>query len=116
MILRVIKLLISFMIMIFDSLKLGIYRLFGIKTKGTAVTIYYHCIDTELRSKFARQLDCILKHFKPVRADISEPLEHGVHHVAVTIDDGFVCVMGNGVPELVKRGIPFAIFVPSNCL
>jgi peptidoglycan/xylan/chitin deacetylase (PgdA/CDA1 family) len=37
-------------------------------------------------------------------------------NVAVTFDDGFHSVVENAAPELVKRGIPFTMFVPSGCL
>jgi peptidoglycan/xylan/chitin deacetylase (PgdA/CDA1 family) len=61
-------------------------------------------------------MDTILRNAKPVRADTKNLLTPNTHHVAVTFDDGFVDILENAVPVLIRRNIPFTIFVPTGYL
>lgn len=56
-------------------------------------------------------MDALIRFAKPIPANFRESLRPGTHYAAVTFDDGFVSVIENAVPELVKRRIPAALFV-----
>ena len=90
--------------------------LIGRKAKGRCVILYYHCILPAHRSRFASQMDLLLRRAIPVSVDRSQPLAAGKHYAAVTFDDGFASVAEQALPELIKRGIPATIFVTSDLL
>lgn len=113
---RSVKLLISLAVRAGDIIRNGFLRLAGRKPRGTGVILYYHAVPAEDRESFARQMDVLVRLAKPVPADLPSPLEEGVHHCAVTFDDGFVSVLENALPELERRRIPSTIFVPSGSL
>jgi peptidoglycan/xylan/chitin deacetylase (PgdA/CDA1 family) len=56
-------------------------------------------------------MDMLLRDAKLVRADREASLDRGVHHAAVTFDDGYRNVIENALPELQTRGIPSTVFV-----
>jgi len=86
------------------------------KKAGTCVVLYYHVVTQEQRRLFARQMDLLATLCRPVSIDEMVKLEEGVHHAAVTFDDGFRSVILNALPELEVRNIPVTIFVPSGWL
>jgi peptidoglycan/xylan/chitin deacetylase (PgdA/CDA1 family) len=86
------------------------------KLPGTCVVLYYHAVTSKQRSKFARQMDDLIRYAKPVLADTTNPLKSGVHHAVVTFDDGFQSVFENALPELIQRKIPSTIFIPTGYL
>ncbi|NIO83755.1 MAG: polysaccharide deacetylase family protein, partial [Candidatus Aminicenantes bacterium] len=61
-------------------------------------------------------MDYIKRLSKPISAEFKEPFEVGVNHVAITFDDAFASILENALPEMVKRELPFTIFVPSGYL
>lgn len=73
-------------------------------------------VEQKERRNFGCQLDAILRNAKPIQADTKNLLTPNTYHVAVTFDDGFVDILENAVPELMKRDIPFTIFVPTGYL
>jgi peptidoglycan/xylan/chitin deacetylase (PgdA/CDA1 family) len=111
-----VKLLGSLAVWLFDLLSRPIYRCFGKKKAGTCVILYYHVVTPEQRGMFAGQMDLLAKLCVPVSTDKDQEFEEGVHHAAVTFDDGFTSVVRNALPELESRGIPITIFVPSGWL
>ena len=115
-IIRIIKLLGSLVFWIGCWLQ-GRFKLILKKNlPGTCIFLYYHAITVNQRSKFARQMDDLIRLAQPVHADFNGPLKTNVHYVGVTFDDGFRCVIENALPELIKRGIPATIFVPTEYL
>lgn len=114
--LRIFKLIVSIGYYSFRCLSTWFKLLVGIKKQGTCIVIYFHSVKSEQRSKFARQMDDLIRLATPVRSDIVEPLQCGVHHVAVTFDDGLMNVVENALPELIHRNIPATIFIPSKFL
>jgi peptidoglycan/xylan/chitin deacetylase (PgdA/CDA1 family) len=113
---RIIKLVISIFYYGILQIKMIFARLIGGRRHGLCLVLYYHSVKPEERSRFARQMDDLVKWAKPVRADLREPPENGSRHVAVTFDDGFQSVVDIALPELVKREIPFTIFIPTGHL
>lgn len=80
------------------------------------VVLYYHGVTPQQRLRFAGQMDELLKCARPFQAGSPETMVVAGRNVAVTFDDGFESVVENAVPELVRRDIPFTLFVPSGCL
>jgi peptidoglycan/xylan/chitin deacetylase (PgdA/CDA1 family) len=114
--LRLIKLSISLCYFVWTEAGNAICSLMGNSPAGTCVVIHYHAVAPEERNRFARQMDILLLHAKPIAADHNEPLQPGQHHVAVTFDDGFMSAVENAVPELKQRKIPMAFFIPPGLL
>ena len=116
MISRVIKLFISTGFWTIDRVRLRFGTRQGKRMPGTCVVLYYHAVTAEQRRPFARQMDELIRWARPVAATAKSALAPGVHHAAVTFDDGFQSVIDNALPELRQRGIPATIFVPSGYL
>jgi len=110
---RVIKLIIS---CVFYALDWLLMLIIGSKHSDTCVVLYYHSVNKDQRSKFACQMDKIVRFAKPISADLKGAFEKRTHYVAVTFDDGFVSVIDNALPELTKRNISSTVFVPTGYL
>ena len=116
MVLRLIKFLFSVLLCLADCGGKYLGRLLGKQTKGTCVILYYHAVPEGQRERFAKQMDAIIKWAVPISvANLDKP-KGNRHYVAVTFDDGFQSVIKNALPELVLRGIPITIFVPTDRL
>ncbi|HEV2392317.1 MAG TPA: polysaccharide deacetylase family protein [Verrucomicrobiae bacterium] len=113
---RLIKLLISLLVRAWDILVAGALLRLGNRPRPTCVVIYYHAIDAAQRSRFARQMDELLRLAKPIPADLAALPGDDAHCCAVTFDDGFVSVLENALPELEARNIPATFFVPTGCM
>jgi peptidoglycan/xylan/chitin deacetylase (PgdA/CDA1 family) len=93
-----------------------IQRLAGRKVPGTCVVLYYHAVPNAHRAKFAKQMDVLIRCSTPVKPEIKDALESGVHHTAIIFPDAFTSACENALPELAQRGIPSTLFVPSGYL
>ena len=94
----------------------AITRFFGKQPDVMLVTLLYHGVTKEERSRFARQLDELLRLTHPVSVDTHEPLKRGRRYAAVTFDDGLRSTLENALPELRARGIPATVFIPTGYL
>jgi peptidoglycan/xylan/chitin deacetylase (PgdA/CDA1 family) len=113
---RIVNLIVSLFVATIDSLRSLIDRLTGRPRRKTCVVFLYHSVHREQRARFARQLDVILRHARPVSADIDVLPDENRRYAAITFDDGVENVFENAVPELRKRNIPASIFVVSDML
>jgi len=87
------------------------------RPRPRCVALYYHAVRADERERFAWQMEELLRLARPLAADATELPDGGDGlYAMVTFDDGFRCVAENAVPELVRRGIPAALFVPAGCL
>lgn len=78
------------------------------------IIIYYHSLPRNKLHKFIRQIDYLKSVTAPVKLEFLEKKnKRGIRYSIVTFDDAFQSVITNGVPELIKRSIPFTIFIPS---
>jgi peptidoglycan/xylan/chitin deacetylase (PgdA/CDA1 family) len=83
--------------------------------KGTCIVLYYHHVKNEDKDRFTRQLDYLTRKFKIISANsIGKPLQSGSRSAALTFDDGCRCLLKDAIPELIKRQIPFTLFVPTD--
>ncbi|MEN6350230.1 MAG: polysaccharide deacetylase family protein [Syntrophomonas sp.] len=113
MITRIIKLLISIFVFCTDSVKRLIALIAGKKLPPTCVILYYHIVNEAQRKLFCRQLETLLCLTRPIAINHKHPLNSRDYFVAITFDDAFTCILDNAVPELLKRRVPFTIFVPT---
>jgi peptidoglycan/xylan/chitin deacetylase (PgdA/CDA1 family) len=116
MIRRSIALLVSLALGTIDSILWQVRRLLNRSLAGNGVVLYYHAVKPRERAGFAWQMDELLKRAHLFTAGSPETMAREGRNVAVTFDDGFHSVLENAVPELIKRSIPFTMFVPSGCL
>lgn len=113
---RLIKLSVSLAVRACDVAGAAVLRLVGRRPAPRCVVLYYHGVQNAERAPFARQLDQLLRHTRPLRAETQEPLNGTPHYSVMTFDDAFVSVVENALPELEARGIPATIFVPTGSL
>jgi len=113
---RLIALAISLAVGAWDCTKSRLRRFADRPAPISGVVLYYHAVKPHQRRRFARQMDELLKRACAFPAGSPEAMTEDRRNVAVTFDDGFESVVENAVPELVKRRIPFTVFVPSGCL
>ncbi|MGA2003869.1 MAG: polysaccharide deacetylase family protein [Terriglobales bacterium] len=73
--------------------------------------LYYHSVPPAERELFARQLDMLLRHARPLRSDEELNCLPVGDSVAITFDDGFENFLTQALPELEKRRIPSTVFL-----
>jgi peptidoglycan/xylan/chitin deacetylase (PgdA/CDA1 family) len=84
--------------------------------QNSCTIVLYHSVPSNKKKRFIGQVDYLLKATTPVSLDFDGGPKKGARYSVVTFDDAFRSALENGVPELVKRRIPFAIFVPAGQL
>lgn len=113
---RVIKLAFSLIFYFGNWLWCRLRELAGTELPGTCVVLYYHAVPSRYRDRFANQMNVLMRCARPVKSDYRQPLESGVHHVAVVFHDAFASVCENALPELARHHIPSTLFAPSGYL
>ena len=113
---RYLKFLISVVFYGTQRARDSLYGLFGRQPKGTLVTLLYHSVRDVDRAGFAAQMAELQRIATPVEAGYAGPFEPGRHYVAVTFDDGYQNLLDNAIPELLRRGIPATVFIPTGYL
>lgn len=108
---RSLKLSISMVVAVLSYLINLFRKVVGRGVPGQAVVLYYHSIRPEHRSRFAAQMDVLLKYARPTAADFRSQVPSGARLAAVTFDDGFVSFQDTALPELEIRKIPCTLFV-----
>jgi peptidoglycan/xylan/chitin deacetylase (PgdA/CDA1 family) len=94
----------------------AVRRLLG-RGAPRCVVLYYHAVRPADRANFAWQMEELARLARPVRVGASEiPVNGHRLYAMVTFDDGFRSVAENALPELARRGIPAALFVPAGSL
>ncbi len=113
MMIRIIKITVSFVYLAVFGLFRLIKRIIGRPVRPFCVTLYYHDVTNEQKEKFTRQLDMIQKNSKVVPADIAELDKDAKLYSVLTFDDGFKSLLITAIPQMAERKIPATIFVPS---
>jgi peptidoglycan/xylan/chitin deacetylase (PgdA/CDA1 family) len=116
MIVRLIKFTISFVVWVTDYFHEMLCIFLRRKKQARCVILYYHAVTEKQRKRFAHQMDELLRWAKPLAVDRINIPPDSNHRAGVTFDDGFVSIHKNALPELRKRNIPAALFIPANCL
>jgi peptidoglycan/xylan/chitin deacetylase (PgdA/CDA1 family) len=98
------------------KLKYWIYKTIGIADTSNCIVLYYHSVRNEDQHKFAKQMELLLKYTTPIRADEITHKSSGNTYSVVTFDDALTSILYNATPELIKRKIPFIVFVPVDYL
>ena len=111
---RVVRLAISALYYAGESVWTLCLRLAGKPVPGRCVVLYYHSVED--RARFARQMEMAARLTHPISIENPPALSAGRRYSAITFDDGFQNVVENALPELVKRGIPAAVFVTTGLL
>ncbi|MGH9738291.1 MAG: polysaccharide deacetylase family protein [Candidatus Acidiferrales bacterium] len=91
-------------------------RMLGKPRPAISVVLHYHGVGLGERSRFAQQMDTLIRLATPISAGNRDPLQPGKRYAAVTFDDGFQNVVENAVPEMIIRKIPGTIFVVPSLL
>jgi len=113
---RIVECAVSLCVYLVSVVHQTLLRLSNKVPPGKCVVLYYHSVPRQQRRQFARQMDILLRHARPVSLDGDVILPAGVKSVAVTIDDAFENLLENAVPELRRRRIPATIFAISGAL
>lgn len=99
-----------------DILARSVGRSVGRRVRPRFVVLYYHSVNAESRTSFARQMEALKRRFRVVSAGHRGRLDGVQDCVAVTFDDAFRSVREHALPEMVGRALPATIFVPVDFL
>jgi peptidoglycan/xylan/chitin deacetylase (PgdA/CDA1 family) len=113
---RIVNLTISLLVATADFLGYLFAKLIRRHPRKKCVIFVYHSVSRSQRSRFADQMDVLVRHARPVPADIPTLSGDANHYAAITFDDGIENIVENALPELRKRNIPATIFVVSDML
>jgi peptidoglycan/xylan/chitin deacetylase (PgdA/CDA1 family) len=113
---RILDLAISLIVGIWDLLSDMASWLVGRRPTTRCVVLAYHAVSPDERSQFSRQMDVLLRHARPVRADAAALPAGGGWYAAVTFDDGLESIIDNALPVLKEKGIPVTLFIVTDIL
>jgi peptidoglycan/xylan/chitin deacetylase (PgdA/CDA1 family) len=108
---RIINLAVSLFVAAWDTVREITRRLVGVSAPSRCVVLVYHSVTPKQKTRFAAQMDTLLRHAKPVSADIENLPLTGENFAAVSFDDGLESVVDNALPELERRHIPVTLFI-----
>lgn len=109
---RIIKLLIS--ILFFLTFK--IHSSVNPKRKNFIAILYYHGITKRSSQNFNSQLNYLKRKYKFISIFDTDKNLFSKLNIVLTFDDALVSVLNYAYPELLKREIPFLVFVPTGYL
>src|ERR1700739_1355912 len=113
---RIVKFFISAIVFGGISFLQGVLRLLGISRSPRCMVLYYHSVPAEYRNSFAKQLDMMLRHARPVHPEQTDSLENGGEYCLITFDDGFTNFIEIALPDLASRKIPSLLFIITEAL
>ena len=113
---RLVNLAGSIVVAISDWLRARVTHWLGQRTRSTCVVLAYHSVPATKRTRFAEQMNMLLRFAKPVRTDIEALPRDGGHYAAITFDDGLTNIIENALPVLRGKGIPATLFVVTEAL
>jgi len=113
MFVRITKLSISLLFWLCESLRRIAYRALNIYEPAACTVLYYHNVANSEKEKFKRQMRLLAQLTQPVAVNTPETLRDGSCYTALTFDDGFQGLQRNAIPVLIRKKIPFTLFVPT---
>jgi len=110
---RVMGLIISLFYLVFIKPFLFIFRSLSNENSYYCIILFYHSVlDSEFR-RFKKQMSLLSFLTEPTSIDIPDKLINGKRYSVITFDDAYQNVIENAAPELIRRKIPFTIFIPA---
>ena len=109
---RILKLFISIIYWILWIFWNKTLRILGISTKIPIEILIYHDISDDMKEKFERQMDTLLRLYAPYNLVTNSSNNPKHYMVGITFDDGFKSILRNAIPVLKSRSIPAIIFIP----
>lgn len=82
--------------------------------KSLGIVLYYHAVPACFQGAFVQQLDLLTQLAQPWSLE-DEPI-NSPRWVGLSFDDAYLSVWKYAVPELLRRNLPFTVFVPTGCL
>ncbi len=116
MIKRIITLHISIIAFLYDTIRSIFLTLIGKKPAGRCVILYYHDIHKAQQQRFSHQMDLLLNLSEPISCSVSPTCHEGNRYTGITFDDGFLSFKEVVLPELERKKIPAAVFIPTQFL
>jgi peptidoglycan/xylan/chitin deacetylase (PgdA/CDA1 family) len=110
---RALLICVSTLVWICDALRSRYALIIRHPSPTLWTVLYYHSISEDQRERFCRQMDMLLRLTKPSLPGGSEASNNLKARTTVTFDDGFLSYREIALPEMMKRGIPSILFVPS---
>lgn len=111
MIKRLLNILVSILFVLFITLR----KILSKSRRSSITILYFHDIKDGEKYLFSKQLDFISL-FARFVYPLSEIDTINRYNVLITFDDGLISVLRNAQPELIKRKIPFVVFIPAGKL
>jgi peptidoglycan/xylan/chitin deacetylase (PgdA/CDA1 family) len=113
---RIFNLVVSLLVAAVDFLRDQFARFFGRPPRKMCVVFAYHAVRPEQKAAFARQMEMIVRHARPIAADLAVLPDEHADYVAITFDDGVENLIENAFPALLKQNIPATVFVVTDML
>ena len=110
MIIRVIKIFISVLYILFKKV---LFFLIKVPNDQRCVVLYYHSVLDKEKERFMRQLNYLSNKFSFVSLNSLNTISSKKNLISITFDDGLSSILTNALPELNKRDIPTTIFIPA---
>lgn len=110
---RAAKIVISILFLLFIRPILKLSRLLKSEKSFYCIIIYYHSIPRSGLKTFKTQIRILQKFTTVIALGNNYDLDKARMYSIITFDDAFQSVIKNAVPELLKRKIPFTIFIPA---
>ena len=83
----------------------------GASAPSCGVVLYYHAVPEAQREAFARQMLHLRRWAQPWA--LEAPVPQAPRWVGISFDDAYESVWEHAMPELLRLGIPFTVFVPT---
>lgn len=113
---RLLKIIVSIVYILLSKPALRVLQLFNREIPASCIILFYHSIPPEGVRVFIDQIEYLARNTTPIRPGDYHHMEAGKRYSVITFDDAFTSAIDNAVPELLKRRIPFAIFIPAGFL
>lgn len=111
---RIIKLVVSIFYFAYLKLEYLICNILKLSNSKNCVTVYYHSIFDDEKSKFRKQIELLAKKTKTISSDFLGDLEKNKLYSIITFDDAFENLIDNAIPILKEYNLPFTIFFISD--
>jgi peptidoglycan/xylan/chitin deacetylase (PgdA/CDA1 family) len=113
---RLLKISISIIYFLAIQTSHLLLKLCGKDTTGSCIVLLYHSIPEDEKEAFDNQMGYLTKKTIPIKMGDNGKIKKGGRYSIVTLDDAFISAIENGIPILIKRKVPFTIFIPAGYL